>query len=358
MPTTRTLLRTVAVILATGPIITLSSQARSAPSYSIVLQGVTQTSASPIQDTFHAATPGVAPTLIDEDAAAFPAHVGSRTQLRTAWPFEMTFGLTGASAGEASTDDFVIVGPPGAMTVSGSMHFRATVRLEHAGGLTDSDRHIARARLHVTAATLAADGVCWSGNLTDGAEGVFTGQVAPEFEASFEVTGTFPVGEPFAVSMRLDSECETWGDSSVSPGLASSDGWTEGVTLGDQNGRVMDLPAGYFVQAPSWRVFANRVDVPAVDAQAVSFTGVAPNPSAGSTTFRFSLPRAGEGNVVMTDVQGREVRRLATGKMNAGPNQVVWDGRDDSGARVAPGVYLAVLRFANHTATRRVVRVR
>jgi hypothetical protein len=345
-------------LLAVAAALSLTAIASGAPSYSITLQGVTQTSGSPIQDSFHTATPGVAPTLIDEDAAAFPAHVGARTQLRTAWPFDLTFGLSGGSTGEASTDDFVIVGPPGAMTVNGAMHFHANVRLERAGGLTDSDMHIARARLHVTAATMAGDGSCWSGNLTAGADGVFAGQTPPDFEASFTVAGAFPVGEAFGVSMSLDSECETWGDSAVSPGLASSDAWTAGLTLGDERGMVMDLPAGYLVQAPSWGVFGNRVDAPAVDARAAGFIGIAPNPSVGPTRMRFVLPRAGEASVVLNDLQGRRVRRLVLGTMSAGAGEAVWDGRDDSGRRVAPGVYLAVLRFENRTAVQRVVRAR
>jgi len=121
---------------------------------------------------------------------------------------------------------------------------------------------------------------------------------------------------------------------------------------------VMDLPAGYLVQAPSWGVFANRVDAPAVDARGIGFIGIAPNPSVGATRLRFVLPRAGEASVVLNDLQGRHVRRLALGMMSAGAGEAVWDGRDDSGRRVAPGVYLAVLRFENRTVVQRVVRAR
>ena len=214
------------------------------------------------------------------------------------------------------------------MTVSGAMHFHAKLRLERSGGLSDSDMHIARARLHVTVATLAGDGSCWSGNLTEGADGVFAGQTPPDFEASFTVAGAFPVGEAFSVSMRLDSECETGAIPPSRPARLERrvDG---GLTLGDERGMVMDLPAGYLVQAPSWGVFGNRVDAPV--ARGVGFIGIAPNPSVGPTRMRFVLPRAGEASVVLNDVQGREVRRLALGRMSAGASEAVWDGRDDSG---------------------------
>ncbi|MFB3910143.1 MAG: FlgD immunoglobulin-like domain containing protein [Candidatus Eisenbacteria bacterium] len=41
------------------------------------------------------------------------------------------------------------------------------------------------------------------------------------------------------------------------------------------------------------------------------------------------------------DVSGRRVRTLLDGPGNDGAREVLWDGRDDTGRRVAPGVYMA-----------------
>ncbi len=239
-------------LLVVSSIVGFSGIARGAPSYSITLQGYTQTSTSELRGSYHTATPGVAPTLIDEDACALPDHVGADVQLRTAWPFEIIAGVSGGASGEASTNDFVISGPPGSRIVSGALRFHAKVRLDRGGGLADSDMHIARVLLRVTAATLAAEGSCWSGNLSQGADGAFKGRSPPDIEVSFSLAGTFPVGDPFAVSMHLEAQGHTWGDSTVSPGLILADAWRGGLWLSDASGQVMDLPDGYTVDAPSW----------------------------------------------------------------------------------------------------------
>ncbi len=106
-------------------------------------------------------------------------------------------------------------------------------------------------------------------------------------------------------------------------------------------------------------MIANRATgVPGTDARELRFISVAPNPSAGFTSLGFSLPHTGEAIVVMTDLQGRQVRHLVGGLTSAGRHEAVWDGRDDSDKGVAPGVYFAVLRFENRTIWQRVVRIR
>ena len=93
--------------------------------------------------------------------------------------------------------------------------------------------------------------------------------------------------------------------------------------------------------------------VPAV----TSFAGVIPNPARGPSRFDFALARAGHASLVLLDVSGRIVRSLADGAFGAGPQQVAWDGRDQSGARVAPGIYHALLVTAQGTYTRRIAVV-
>jgi hypothetical protein len=44
--------------------------------------------------------------------------------------------------------------------------------------------------------------------------------------------------------------------------------------------------------------------------------------------------------VIIYDLGGREVRRLYDSLDSSGPNQVVWNGRDDDNATVPPGLYL------------------
>ncbi len=65
----------------------------------------------------------------------------------------------------------------------------------------------------------------------------------------------------------------------------------------------------------------------------------APNPASESTEIAFGLPAGAEIQLRIFDLQGRQVRDLAAGYRGVGLHRVRWDGRDDSGQRVAPGIY-------------------
>jgi hypothetical protein len=67
----------------------------------------------------------------------------------------------------------------------------------------------------------------------------------------------------------------------------------------------------------------------------------APNPSRSGTTLFVRSGSPGEQSIVVRDIAGRVVRRLESGRFDAGPRSVAWDGRDDLGRAVPPGVYLA-----------------
>jgi hypothetical protein len=69
-----------------------------------------------------------------------------------------------------------------------------------------------------------------------------------------------------------------------------------------------------------------------------------PTPFTGSTTLRYSLLRAGAVDLTVFDVQGRVIRTLVDGAREAGEYSLVWDGRDDTGRRASPGLYLVRLR--------------
>ena len=68
--------------------------------------------------------------------------------------------------------------------------------------------------------------------------------------------------------------------------------------------------------------------------------GAFPNPAfaARNITLRFTLAKAKNVTVRIYNVAGREVAKLVQ-KGVAGPNNVVWDGALDNGAKAAPGVY-------------------
>ena len=83
-----------------------------------------------------------------------------------------------------------------------------------------------------------------------------------------------------------------------------------------------------------------------------------PNPFNPTTMVRFALPEDGEVHLAVYDVLGRRVRVLTHGRLSGGAHSVAWDGRDDSGAAVGSGVYLARLTTSGGTSVRKMLLVR
>jgi hypothetical protein len=67
------------------------------------------------------------------------------------------------------------------------------------------------------------------------------------------------------------------------------------------------------------------------------------NPTPGSARVRLDLDRPGPVRLVVLDIGGRVIRRLADRWMPAGSHEIVWNGRDDRGRRAPSGVYLVRL---------------
>ena len=81
-------------------------------------------------------------------------------------------------------------------------------------------------------------------------------------------------------------------------------------------------------------------------ADAVLTTGLmpaAPNPFQGTASLGFSLARGGVVNLSIISVDGRRVKTLFAGTREAGAYHVTWNGTDDNGNRVQPGVFYARL---------------
>jgi hypothetical protein len=84
----------------------------------------------------------------------------------------------------------------------------------------------------------------------------------------------------------------------------------------------------------------------------------APNPSLGTLMFKVESNRAGPETLTVFDFQGRVVRRLAERRIEPGVHTIAWDGRNEAGAKVPPGVYLARLEVAGKAVWNRVTMLR
>jgi hypothetical protein len=80
-----------------------------------------------------------------------------------------------------------------------------------------------------------------------------------------------------------------------------------------------------------------------------------PNPFNPSTRIRYDLPEATDMRLVVYDMLGREVVRLAEGRMEAGYHQLVWNGRTTDGREVPSGIYFARMMTAGYTKSMKMV---
>jgi putative Ig domain-containing protein/flagellar hook capping protein FlgD len=117
------------------------------------------------------------------------------------------------------------------------------------------------------------------------------------------------------------------------------------VDARDAANRKLGLPAD--LHAPSM-----------VAPNATSLALAAPNPFRESTTLAFDLAAPARVELVLYSVDGRRVRTVIDEIREPGHYAVPWDGRDDGGRGVAPGVYYVRFVAGSMRFTRAVVLVR
>jgi hypothetical protein len=72
--------------------------------------------------------------------------------------------------------------------------------------------------------------------------------------------------------------------------------------------------------------------------------GNSPNPFEGTTDVAFTLNEGCDVQLVVYDAAGRRVRRLAGGYYSEGTHVLPFDGMDDYGRTLSPGIYFYCLK--------------
>ena len=124
-----------------------------------------------------------------------------------------------------------------------------------------------------------------------------------------------------------------------------------------------DLETNTYVEAGvddvSILTSATSVGRPGFSAGVLSFSAPTPNPFRDQATLAFQIPSAGPVSLEIYDVTGRRVARLMSGeRVAAGSHRVIWQGRNDAGQTVAPGVYFANLVTVDGAQTRKLTMLR
>jgi hypothetical protein len=91
-----------------------------------------------------------------------------------------------------------------------------------------------------------------------------------------------------------------------------------------------------------------------------SISAAYPNPSPGSgpVTIPVTVPAsAGKAELQILDAGGHIIRRLPVAALGGGPQNLIWDGRNEAGLLVAPGVYTAWLVGGGSAHSLKLVRV-
>jgi hypothetical protein len=150
-------------------------------------------------------------------------------------------------------------------------------------------------------------------------------------------------------------------------------GWAWEQVMGgagsDWGSCIIQTTPGYYLVAghtecsgagghDGWLVMLREPDA------AVAVTGPAglravpsPNPFSAGTTIRFGLQSASQVEVAIYDFAGRRIRVIGYGWREPGDHAVAWDGRDQSGERVAPGIYVVRVAAGEASRTSKLVRL-
>jgi len=80
-----------------------------------------------------------------------------------------------------------------------------------------------------------------------------------------------------------------------------------------------------------------------------------PNPFNNETVIKFNLRRPTSVTLTIYNILGQKVRTLVEGRLNAGPQTVSWDGKDEKGNDLSSGIYFYQLRAGEMSETKRLV---
>ena len=276
------------------------------------------------------------------------------------------------SYAQAASDDFLITGPAGPTSVTGTLYYRVAANLSQQGGFPGPASFFIQ-ESHFYFSVLISGGVIQAmGGYTESNNSSFTGGYGelaavtqPSFDLVLPLTGSFPVGTPFSIQLGATAGGGTALDVTNSPASIEADGgalrpWANrlGIFLGDESGHVMDLPAGYSVSSPDWGVTGGTVAVDDEPVPSAMRVLAAPNPFAAATRVSFVVPAAGHHRLAVVDLSGRIVRTLHSGWIPPGAHEASWDGLDATSRPAPTGVYFVTLSGPRGSVARRLARIR
>jgi hypothetical protein len=113
------------------------------------------------------------------------------------------------------------------------------------------------------------------------------------------------------------------------------------------------ISASFAEDSPT-AIVADRLPAPA----SLAIASALPNPFTGHIDFLIGTPARARVGLTVWDGNGRRVASLPPRNVNAGYTAFAWDGVGSDGQELASGVYILRVEAGNHSATRRIVKLR
>lgn len=203
----------------------------------------------------------------------------------------------------------------------------------------------------VEALAVDANGNLYAGGWFTTAGGVPTARLARWDGATWSALGTGTHGGYFALALDAHGNLHTGSARWDGSGWSDLGSGLEGSVRALAPRGSADLFVGGSFAAAGGTPAANvalwheptpsGVPVDAAARAGVTWFDAAPNPFNPRTTLRFDLPGSALVHLAIYDLRGRLVRSLVDEELMPGAHATTWDGRDDTGAHVASGTYLA-----------------
>jgi glucose/arabinose dehydrogenase len=163
---------------------------------------------------------------------------------------------------------------------------------------------------------------------------------------------------------RFERSGSSWAPAPFIPGQANALDWGAGFSFTTD---WLVGPDGSLYWIKRWDSTGNTANAsfgrirytgPPVSVEPQAVAGrtltAAPNPFAGSVELGWRVADMGPVSIGIFDVAGRRVRRLRD-ESGGREGRLTWDGRDESGLRLAPGLYLARLGTASDAPSVRLI---
>lgn len=161
--------------------------------------------------------------------------------------------------------------------------------------------------------------------IDDQSDGPFAIYQPVTWMAALPMSGDVNSGQSSDIAVTVDAA-----------GLPEGDYFAD-ILIDSNGGARITVPVALHVQATSVDDDLPRISV---------LYGNYPNPFNPTTQIAFALPADGPANVSIYDTNGRLVRTLVNGVIEAGPHSVTWNGKSNAGVDVASGIYFYRLEAA------------